>query len=181
MSFIDDIVERRGLSDVRISQLIKKQLLCCFEDDVLPVDRVLDEIYNEEFCQGESKTKKSTPFKGDVLKDFWHVHFTLNNFIPQNMRIEMVKSSFKKDLEVEINRNSKEADAYLRAKLLTDFILENTHYKRSRESRLTGEWIIFKKHNGINYYLTLALHDEGDVVIFDRIKNNCMLEYPDIF
>jgi hypothetical protein len=30
-----------------------------------------------------------------------------------------------------------------------------------RESRLTGEWIIFGRNNGKNVYLTLAVHDEA--------------------
>lgn len=38
------------------------------------------------------------------------------------------------------------------------------NWQRLREAeRLTGEWIVFAKHQGLNYYLTLAMHDKTTV------------------
>ncbi len=35
------------------------------------------------------------------------------------------------------------------------------NWQRLRDAeRLTGEWIVFAKHQGLNYYLTLATHDQ---------------------
>jgi hypothetical protein len=50
--------------------------------------------------------------------------------------------------------------------------------KRSRAQKLTGEWIVFAKHEGKNYYLTLAAHGEGDDHIFARIRDGCVSEFP---
>jgi hypothetical protein len=32
---------------------------------------------------------------------------------------------------------------------------------RATNQRLTGDWIIFGKHDGANYYLDLATHEDG--------------------
>ena len=49
---------------------------------------------------------------------------------------------------------------------------------RSNRQRLTGKWIIFAEHDGKNYYLCLAEHDEGNDVIAKRIKSGCREEFP---
>jgi hypothetical protein len=49
---------------------------------------------------------------------------------------------------------------------------------RARAQELTGEWIVFAKHEGKNYYLCLAGHDEGDDHIFARISDGCAYEFP---
>jgi len=48
---------------------------------------------------------------------------------------------------------------------------------RSRQGRLTGHWIVFAEHEGRNYYLCLATHEEGDDVIAERVKNGCCSEF----
>jgi hypothetical protein len=50
--------------------------------------------------------------------------------------------------------------------------------ERSREGKLTGHWIVFAEHNGKNYYLCLATHEEGDEVVAERIKDGCCAEFP---
>lgn len=50
--------------------------------------------------------------------------------------------------------------------------------QRSREQRLTGDWIIFAKHQGQNYYLDLASHQENDADIFSRISQGCFHQFP---
>ncbi|MCL4759489.1 MAG: hypothetical protein KJZ96_14215 [Rhodocyclaceae bacterium] len=43
---------------------------------------------------------------------------------------------------------------------------------RVAEGNLTGEWIIFKKVDGIHTYLCLAKHTDGDKAIHDRLLAN---------
>jgi hypothetical protein len=48
-----------------------------------------------------------------------------------------------------------------------------------KQSRLTGEWIVFAKANGRNIYLTLAGHDESNEAVLSR----CSLapeEFPEL-
>jgi predicted transcriptional regulator len=45
--------------------------------------------------------------------------------------------------------------------------------------RLTGEWIVFAKHEGRNYYLTLATHDKTTHEHErQQIENICYREFP---
>ncbi len=39
-------------------------------------------------------------------------------------------------------------------------------------------WIVFKTHNGIRYYLTLASLDDGDRSINRRVQDACMFDFP---
>jgi hypothetical protein len=52
------------------------------------------------------------------------------------------------------------------------------YWDRSEAGELTGHWIVFAEHDGKNYYLCLATHDEGDDVIAERIKTGCCSEFP---
>jgi hypothetical protein len=47
----------------------------------------------------------------------------------------------------------------------------------SVRSRLTGQWIVFAKDSGRNFYLTLALHDETAEAIARRI-HGCAFDFP---
>ena len=42
--------------------------------------------------------------------------------------------------------------------------------KMRSKKGLTGEWIVFQKYKGHNYYLTIGTHDEGDKNIFARVR-----------
>jgi len=40
------------------------------------------------------------------------------------------------------------------------------------------EWIVFKRYNGTNYYLTLATLDEGDQNINQRVRDAYEFDFP---
>jgi hypothetical protein len=48
-----------------------------------------------------------------------------------------------------------------------------------KQSRLTGEWIVFAKANGRNIYLTLAGHDETNEAVFSRCSS-APKEFPEL-
>lgn len=50
---------------------------------------------------------------------------------------------------------------------------------RFRENALTGEWIVYKRHNHANYYLMLAKHTEPDEQIIGRLQS-CAAEFPEL-
>ena len=51
---------------------------------------------------------------------------------------------------------------------------------RDAAKKLTGEWIVFLKHGGKNYYLCVNTHNAGDQVIYDRIMTHCVRDFPDL-
>ena len=56
------------------------------------------------------------------------------------------------------------------------------YLQRGNERDLTGEWIVFAKQDGVNYYLTLGTHkkedgERDDEAIWRRCKA-CATEFP---
>jgi hypothetical protein len=48
-----------------------------------------------------------------------------------------------------------------------------------KQSRMTGEWIVFAKANGRNIYLTLAAHDEANEAVLSRCLP-ALQEFPEL-
>lgn len=61
---------------------------------------------------------------------------------------------------------------------LSHEIVAGTFEKREAQGKLTGEWIVFTKYSGQNYYLCLSAHNAGDQVIYDQIKSVCFHQFP---
>ncbi|MGB7835558.1 MAG: hypothetical protein WBL84_25470, partial [Xanthobacteraceae bacterium] len=51
---------------------------------------------------------------------------------------------------------------------------------RNASKKLTGEWIVFLKRAGKNYYLCCNTHVAGDQVIYDRIAEHCVRDFPEL-
>ena len=49
---------------------------------------------------------------------------------------------------------------------------------RSDSKVSSDHWIVFKRYNGINYYLTLAKMDEGDQNINQRVRDAYEFDFP---
>ena len=53
-----------------------------------------------------------------------------------------------------------------------------THFRRSTPTRPMGGWVVFKRHNGTNYYLTLARLSDGDQSINERVRDAYRFDFP---
>lgn len=57
--------------------------------------------------------------------------------------------------------------------------------RRSAAKELTGDWIIFAKHGGQNYYLGLVPHPAAgqnvDPQIYDKLRQGSAWEFPFLF
>lgn len=50
---------------------------------------------------------------------------------------------------------------------------------RSNDRQLTGEWVVLAKHEGRNYYLTMATHDKAThASVRQQIDTVCCREFP---
>lgn len=56
--------------------------------------------------------------------------------------------------------------------------MRGTWERLQERQALTGEWIIYGEHYGINYYLSLGAHTEGDNVLRKQIETFCRQEFP---
>jgi hypothetical protein len=55
--------------------------------------------------------------------------------------------------------------------------------ERADAGRLTGDWIIFGKRDGQNYYLDLATHEEGDdpEQLLQKLRVSGQIDFPFLF
>ena len=70
-------------------------------------------------------------------------------------------------------------DAWLKA-LLHSFVMEG-YERRASPNKLTGDWIVFAKHEGQNYYLDLATHSENDEALYMKLHQGSAAEFPFLF
>lgn len=61
---------------------------------------------------------------------------------------------------------------------LSHRVVVESYEKRAMEQKLTGEWIVFAKHEEKNYYLCLATHDLGDQQIFENVRAGRWRQFP---
>ena len=70
------------------------------------------------------------------------------------------------------------------ASILAHELTFSAFQERIDQDSGTGEWLIFSKHKGRNYYLSIASHSkthEGDKKLYEFIKNYCYSEFPFLF
>jgi hypothetical protein len=104
--------------------------------------------YESTFNRSPSATKDSLEFKRLPLKGLQHKHY----YIPQD-----------EFTAININNQNKKYPNYSQFGAMI---------ARITEGGLTGEWIIFKKADGVNTYLCLAKHTDGDKATHNRLIAN---------
>ena len=145
---------------------------------------------------GEYFTKPEEQFKKEPLKGLWHKHYGSSRFMGKNLTNHWKlqdKSTSKKFHEMALETSKSygqngflptiDSPIELRrftADLAQNFIAGLKEREDSKE--LTGEWIVFAKHAGSNYYLTVAHHGEKnrDRNILMRVRS-CKTEFPFLF
>lgn len=145
----------------------------------IPSCYVMDEV---RFLEGKGKktaTKPATRFTKPPLEGLWHKHFFVSYFLVRNLCNYLgVEQGHQKNLkriidDVIENSKSEYFTEEMSAQIAHRVSIE-AFQERAGADRLTGEWIVFGKQDGKNCYLSVASHDEGDDVIFNRIQQYCL-------
>jgi hypothetical protein len=195
--YVDALLTSAGVRHSALSNLLKLQLawlssgnLCAFSGLACSFDerQIIAEIASLESSTGRGKGKPAEPF-GGRLRGFWHKHFFEARFMAKNLAEELEKNFnalfyrdfmrlWQNDPELK-DETSVEKLSGLLSHVMVQRALENRagRFKRGVKSRLTGEWIVFAKDSGRNFYLTLALHNETARAIACRIYG-CALDFP---
>lgn len=138
----------------KYSFLFEKQFIKLANNGMFGFEPIAREIRYLEGSSAHTYTKKETLFKCEKLKGLWHKHFFNAFNIPQNC-INALRKNFNSHKQ-KLNYKSR------------DFI--SIFDNIGKDSPYTGEWIIYKKGDSGNLYLTFAFHNESDEQIFERIK-----------
>ncbi|PNI00280.1 hypothetical protein [Vibrio diazotrophicus] len=142
---------------------------------------VLDEIKSLEVPNEFTRTKPATMFTRLPLKGIWHKHFFSSHFLGQNMQIAQgggrLETSIGQVLEKYEGIENTDENWKAVAKELTQETMALFHQRKER-SCLTGEWIIFIKHEGNNYYMSISFHANDDISIYDDVLTSCQQDFP---
>lgn len=134
------------------------------------------EIHHLDNGDNLSRMKKETVFSSGKIKGFHHKHFLTAHYIPFNMlqhhnngKTSGLGASFNRVYNRIIRSNCSDDE---KATLLSNFLTVDAYQQGSRAKKLTGNnWIVYKKHNRKNYYLSLSSHKNDTDDLSDRLKN----------
>lgn len=181
-AFVESIGLKRAAPG-RYSALLVANLLGCALSETQNPAKIVREI--ELLEQGElGQLKKPIQNRHPPLKGLWHKHYMqdgipslaqnvlngLNRYqIPvfQQMIEDAKKAGEERFIEVaDIPR-------------IVDDVVSGNRRRLAEQQAITGEWIVFAKHKGQNYYLTIATHD-GDTHqhVREQIDQVCCVEFP---
>lgn len=180
--FTSDHLGFYGLDLSRISSIFIAQIMQIEAARVVNTFQILDEVKVLEGIKKVSSTQPATCFKKQPLKGLMKKHFIDASFIKQNLNAYFgYEYGGNRNLEDVIEKAFKNnTSGYVDDEFLNYLAHETTIGaldKRRVQKKMTGEWIVFQKYNGLNYYLTVASHRENDDEIYKRCTNAYDLDY----
>lgn len=171
-----------GLDISRISTILIAQVLQMHANRTVNTYNILDEIKFLEGLNIYTATEPESEFRHHPLKGLMKKHFTDASFIVKNIGAHLGmdyggNSRLTNLIQEAFNKNESgyaDDEFFLRiAHGMTCGALE----ERAKNNRTTGEWIVFKKYDGKNYYLTLAAHKEGDDNIYKKVCDSYDIDF----
>ncbi|OFA05228.1 hypothetical protein JAB9_09040 [Janthinobacterium sp. HH107] len=146
--------------------------------------KVVHEIAILEGLGGHSTLKAPTCFNREpALRGLWHKHYLENGVGSMALNI---RRGLKKDGIPLLKKWAAESIAlgeqrYLTAAdipaIATDAVQGTLKRLQARQA-LTGEWIIYAVHQGVNYYLSIGRHTDADELLRNEIEGICGSEFP---
>lgn len=171
-----------GLDLSRISTILLAQLSVVHSTRTLSTHMITDEIKYLEGLKPHSQTLKADQFRKEPLRGLWKKHFSDPQFLIRNIGnhfglnkggnerlTQMIAEAFKR------NTSGYFDDEF--AHFLAHEFTIGAYDKRFKMKKMTGEWIVFQKHQGKNYYLTFGLHANDDW-IYRHVNLAIEFDYP---
>jgi hypothetical protein len=141
---------------------------------------ILSAIKDVEQGERPSGVKPATQFKNMPLKGLWHKHYFSAQFLMENIALGLGKNG----LEKLVNQVLDPAKSLVITQEMINELARRVAHEpvetRDAQKKLTGEWIIYLRRDGKNYYLCCNTHNAGDQFIYDRIMEHCVREFPDL-
>lgn len=163
---------------------------------------VFDELDFLEGRRSVSCSVAATQFKHPPLFPFWHKHFWSARHIARNLIVRWgLDRGGNRDLDKLIDSVASEFgdDPEVWPGMLADKLVMGGFHERARSGQaatvreipfgrrrgygLTGDWIIYGKHSGKNYYLDMASHTEGEApgALMSKLRHGSAAEFPFCF
>lgn len=162
----------------RYSWLLVIQMLLYAKRQAIDPTMIVEEVKALEGLPSRIRTKPASEFRKEPLKGLWHKHFFCARFIAHNIRNQLSGEQLKAVIDEVFNPAKSPVVTAQLINELSHRVVSETFEAREADGKLTGEWIVFAKHNGKNYYLTMATHNAGDEAIYEQIKSVCFPQFP---
>jgi hypothetical protein len=146
--------------------------------------KVIREIEALEGIGASSRFKPPIQNKHPPLKGLWHKHFMQDDM--RSLAINFMHGLKRYGMPLFEQRAREAAEVgetrYVSVEdvgALTHDIVNGNLGRLSAAQALTGEWLLFAKHQDQNYYLSLALHDKSmHGHVRQQIDAICLNEFP---
>ena len=128
-------------------------------------DLVLHELDHLECLHSRrSLTKPETQFKHAPLHPLWHKHYSAARHMPKNLSTRWgLYADGNRDaikmLQEMVTPTASDDTEKLVGNILHQVVVSG--YEERAERGLTGDWIIFGRQNGLNFYLDVVPHSEA--------------------
>lgn len=150
----------------RYSLLLVLQLFGGFKSGFLDIAKVMREIEALEGIGGPSQLKPPILFRHPPLNGLWHKHYLESGIraVAINVQKRLKKygiPSLKHNIEESEKANVKRVFTKEDAGAIVKDLMHGNWERLAEAQALTGEWIIYARHEGQNYYLCLARHEHS--------------------
>ena len=131
-----------------------------------------------------SQLKAPIQNKYPPLKGLWHKHYQLNGLRSLAMNIGNALKRYGLPYAQQKVNEAKAAGElrYFSAedvKPIVNDALHNNFVQLGKDGAVSGEWLVFAKHEGNNYYLCLTTHDTSQhAQVRQTIDAMCCREFP---
>jgi hypothetical protein len=175
---IDGWLDEVKLKTGKCSQLIRDQLAEHMRQRTQSVFSICDEIGQMEGSDPRrpTGTKAAQPLVGPELAPLIHKHYKTSSLPDFMLNIEnhwkrRHNRAEPQRIEDEVRRGGHTGKA-------AHEIVIGGYEARHGADQMTGEWIVYALIGGVNYYLTLATHNEPDSAVRERVRA-CFAEFPE--
>ena len=126
-----------------------------------------------EGLSSSSATGQEDQFQHAPLTGLYKKHFTSPRFLPTNLLNFLRSKEGGRHLNEVLDKAAQADGCDAFTKYLSHHMVIDPIEIKSSSNKMTGEWVVFHKHEGKNYYLTFGLHSETNDEIYKRIAFAC--------
>lgn len=177
LAWADESTAFCGLDLTRMSTVLLAQALSFEIARVFSTFDLTQPIRVLEGVSCTDATPAADQFRHAPLAGLYKKHFTSPRFIAQNLlnflRSKRGISHFNNawDEAARVSGSQRVDETF--TKLLSHRMAVDPYVMKSKSNEMTGEWLVFHKHEGKNYYLTYAFHTELNEEIYKRVNTAC--------
>ncbi len=143
-------------------------------------DAIFRAVNDVELGEPLSGVKAATQFKHMPLKGLWHKHYFSAHFLLENIAQGLGSTGAMKIVMDVVDPAKSPVVTSDMIKEVARRITQDPFADRDNRKRLTGEWIIYIRHNEVNYYLCCGSHIDGDNFLYTKIMEHCLQDFPDL-